>query len=60
MSDSMTRLLAGLGYDANQLAEEVQRVELVIDRFDPWTNRQSLAITTTCGAALGVQASTLR
>lgn len=60
MSDGVAKLLAGLGYDANRLAEESGLIELTIESFDPWNRRQSMAITTTCGVAIGVRSDALR
>ncbi len=57
MSDGVARLLADLGYDSGRIAEEMRRVDLVIDNFDPWRNRPGMAITTTCGVALGIQSA---
>ena len=48
MTECVASLLADLGYDADSINTEIDDVELTIDNFDCWSNRQSLAITSTC------------
>lgn len=45
---SVASLLADLGYDAGRINGEMNNIELSIDNFDPWSNRQNLAVTTLC------------
>ena len=60
MSEGVAKLLSGLGYDANRLAEESGRIELTIESFDPWSRRPGMAITTTCGVAMSIRPDALR
>jgi hypothetical protein len=48
MAEGVAALLADLGYDANRINSEISDLELAIDDFDPWANRQNLAVTTAC------------
>ncbi len=46
---SVSSLLADLGYDTGSIEGEMGNIELSIERFDPWSNRQNLPVTYICG-----------